>query len=70
MLSGIIDKDRYGNYIIRVDGYPRMRFIGYNKREAVSKYRLDHLLYRKRISFLDMSERSCFLSGKGGYVKC
>lgn len=70
MLSGIIDRDRYGNYVIRVDGYPRMRFIGYNKREAVSKYRIDHLLYRKRINFCDMCGRSYYRNEKGEYVKC
>ena len=69
MLYGMIDKDRYGNYIVRVDGFPKCKFIYYTKREAIKQYRDWHKLQRKRINFLDMCARSYYLEN-GEYVKC
>lgn len=70
MLSGIIDRNRFGYLVVHVNGYPRIQYIGYTKRESIQKYRLDHGLIGKHINFLDMSERSYFCNGKGEYVKC
>lgn len=55
MLYGMIEKDRCGNYIIRVDGYPRCTFIYYSKREAIKTYREWHNLVRKPIKFIDIA---------------
>ena len=61
MLSGIIDKNKYGNYVIHVIGYPSIQYIGYTKRECIRKYRRDHFLDGRKIDFLDMSKRSCYM---------
>lgn len=59
-MTGIIDRNCFGNYVIHVDGYPRIQYIGYTKRESVQKYRRDHNLAGRHIEFLDMSERSYY----------
>ena len=69
MLSGLIDKDRYGNYIIHVNGYPRCKFVYYTKREAVRQYREWHKLEHRRIEFLDMCARSYYMEN-GVVSKC
>ena len=69
MLSGIIDKNRYGNYVIRVDGHPAVQFVYYTKREAVRRYREMHNLCNRKIDFLDMSNRSYYMEN-GVVSKC
>lgn len=64
MLSGIIDRNRFGYLVVHVNGYPRIQYIGYTKRESIQKYRLDHGLIGKHINFCDMCERSYFATGK------
>ena len=40
-----------GAYIIRVDGYPQMRYYWYSKREAEKHYREKYGLKGKRITW-------------------
>lgn len=54
MLYGMIEKNKYGNYLIRVDGYPKCMFIYYTKRKTVRTYRQWHNLIRKPIRFIDV----------------
>ena len=61
MLNGLIDRNCRGYYTIHVNGYPRMLYIGYSKREAIAKYRRDHHLVGRKIDFLDMSKRSVYM---------
>ena len=68
-MTGVIDKNRFGNYVIHVLGYPRVQYIGYSKREAIQKYRLDYGITGRHINFCDMCDRSYYLEN-GEYVKC
>lgn len=56
-MTGIIDRNRFGNIVIHVLGFPRFQYIGYSKREAIRKYRLQFNLVGRRINFCDMTER-------------
>ena len=58
MLTGIVDKNRYGAYVIRVYGYPEVAYYYYTKRDALRKYRRNHNLVGRKIDWLDMCKRS------------
>lgn len=50
MLDGFIGKID-GVWVIKVDGFPRMRFFFYSKREALARYREAYDLQHKRITW-------------------
>ena len=41
---------------IEIDGYPEMRFMGYNKDEAIRKYKRLYGLSKRRATWRDYSE--------------
>lgn len=43
-----------GGYVFHVGNWPR--YIGYNKRDAIRKFRDQYGLKRKRINFVDINE--------------
>lgn len=50
MLWGHIEK--YNGWIfIRVDGYPRMKYLWYSEREALKRYREEYSLKHKKINW-------------------
>lgn len=42
-----------GWFVVKVEGFPRMRFLWYSKREALRKYREAYNLKYKKIIWLD-----------------
>lgn len=52
-----IDRDDRGNYIIHGEHngkyFPKVRYIGYGKREAVKRFRQENGLARKRLWTID-----------------
>ena len=57
MLYGFIYRLKWGAYQIRVDGFDRMNYIYYTKREAVARYRAQNNLQYKHILFFDYSKK-------------
>lgn len=51
MLFGTITRNRYGNYILKVDGHPDHTYMYYTKREAIRRYRDQNGLRYKRITW-------------------
>ena len=54
MLYGTITRNRYGNYIIKVDGCPDHTYMYYTKREAIRQYRNLYGLRYKKITWLEI----------------
>lgn len=54
MLFGTITRNRYGNYIIKVDGCLHSTYMYYTKREAIRRYRDQNGLRHRHITWLEI----------------
>ena len=54
MLFGTFTRNRYGNYIIKVDGHSDCTYMYYTKREAIRRYREQNGLRHRHITWLEI----------------
>lgn len=54
MLFGTITRNRYGSYILKVDGHPDHTYMYYTKREAIRRYRDQNGLRHRHITWLEI----------------
>lgn len=53
-MFGTIEKTKRGNYIIKVDGFPRETFVWYSRKNAIGRYRYLYGLKGRHIIWLEL----------------